>query len=312
MAARIGVPAPSIEQGDDGYARLVIAPLSHDLALTIGTALRRTLLSVLPGAAITSVRIDGVTHEFSTIEHVLEDVPAILAGLQNMRFRMFAERPARLLLDVVGEHAVCAGDISQVADYEVVNPDLHIASLVDPAAVVTADIVVETGRGYREAAPYAEHLPIGTLAVDALFSPVRRVRMEIAEAAPDGGGGKQLILEVWTDRTIDGVAALRMAAGILDAMFAPLTALADLEEHVAPLFGVTGHENGALAATAMIGVEDLGLSARVVHALRRADLLSVGDVLARSERELLTLRNFGTGALAELRGALAAHGAMLA
>ena len=307
----IDVSTPLIEEEADGYARVVLAPLPHDLALVLGTALRRTLLSAIPGAAITSARIDGVAHEFSTIEHVFEDVPALLSNLQGVRFRMFAKRPARLFLDVQGEHEVLASDISQVADYEIVNPAARIALLADPSAALTVDMVVEPGRGFSRGEDRAEHLPIGTLPLDALFSPILRVNVTVSPAPADAGPGRQLVIEVWTDRTIGGVAALRAAAGLLDEAFAPLAQLAALDESSAALFDASSHGNGATPVVELLAIDELGLTARTANALRRAQLLSVGDLVARSERDLMSLSNFGVGSLAELRSALAVRGVAL-
>ena len=175
MLADLQVPAPRVEQSDDHYARVAIGPLDAAMGLTVGTMLRRMLLSSIRGAAITSARIDGVEHEFTVLEHVLEDVSELLTNLSHVRFKMYAARPARLFLDARGEREVRAVDITSTADYEVANPDLHIATLTDPEASLVVDLNVEAGHGFAPAHRRSEGMPIGVIPIDAIFSPIRRV-----------------------------------------------------------------------------------------------------------------------------------------
>ena len=315
MTAAFGAATPLIAEESDGHARIVFTLSGRGLALTLGTVLRRTLLSAIPGAAITSVRIDGVHHEFSVLEHVFEDVPAFISNLQEVRFRAFTDRPARLFLDVRGAQEVRASALEGgTADYEVANPELLLASLVERDAALTADLVVESGRGYRSADAYADPLPVGTIPVDALFSPIRRVRLRVDPESPGACAEERLTLDVWTDCTIGGVDAARAAAELLTGLLTPMASLVALGTSPAtPLSSANGLRNGDASAAARcrapaLHIDDLGLSRRVMNALRRAELLSVNDVLAYSERELLSLRHFGAGALAELLGALDAHG----
>ena len=166
------------------------------------------LLSSLPGAAITSVRIEGVEHEFSTVPHMKEDIIEFLLNLKEMRLRALTDRPARLFLEASGEGVVTAGDIQSTADYEIVNPDLHLATLDHEDASLVVDINVETGRGYVPAT-VSEGLPIGVIPVDAIFTPVRRVNYQVENTrVGQVTNFDRLVLEVWTDGTLTGPMAV--------------------------------------------------------------------------------------------------------
>ena len=229
MAAELQSPELRIEEQDSDYVKLVMEPLEAGFGTTVGNALRRVLLSSLPGAAITSVRIEGVDHEFSTIDHMQEDVTELLLNLKEVRLRSFADRPARLFLEASGETEVRAGDVRATADYEVVNPDLHVATLDNPEASLVVDLNVETGRGYTPAA-MAEGLPIGVIPIDALFTPVRRVNYNVSHTrVGQDTNFDRLELEVWTDGTLTGEQAISMAADILRDQLQPLQLLGRVE-----------------------------------------------------------------------------------
>ncbi len=303
MAAELQTPTLRIEAAEPDYAKLVMEPLEAGFGTTIGNALRRVLLSSLPGAAITSVRIEGVEHEFSTLDHVQEDVTELLLNLKDVRLRAFADRPARLVLDVGGETQVTAGDIRATADYEVANPDLHIATLSDPEASLLIDLNVETGRGYMPAT-VSEGLPIGVVPVDALFTPVKRVNYRVSHTrVGQDTNFDRLELEVWTDGTIDGQSAISTAAGILRDQLLQLQQLGRGEVVV---------ERSSEAPQPFDGhdtpIERLELSVRAYNCLKRSGLVTIGAILERSEEELLALRNFGEKSYEELRDKLVANG----
>ena len=293
-----------MEGNEPDYAKLVMEPLEEGFGTTVGNALRRVLLSSLPGAAITSVRIEGVDHEFSTVEHMQEDVTELLLNLKEVRLRTYADRSARLFLEVSGETEAKAGDIQSTADYEIANPELHLATLDGPDGALVVDLNVETGRGYLPAT-VSEGLPIGVIPVDALFTPVRRVNYQVSNTrVGQDTNFDRLELEVWTDGTVDGQMAIAMAAEILREQLFSLQQLGRPE--------VPPEQELVEAARPFDGydtpIEDLDLSVRAYNCLKRSGLTTVGAILERSEQELLALRNFGEKSYEELRDKLVEHG----
>jgi len=293
-----------VEVEEEDYAKLVAEPLEAGFGTTVGNGLRRVLLSSLEGAAITSVRIEGVDHEFSTLEHMQEDVTELLLNLKEVRLRAFSDRPARLYLEASGQTEVTAGMIQATADYEVVNPDLHLATLDHKDASLVMDLNVEGGRGYLPAT-VSEGLPIGVIPVDALFTPVRRVNFHVSNTrVGQDTNFDSLELEVWTDGTISPTMAISNAAEVLREQFLPFQRLArpDVVE-TAPVIeqprGGEGYDTP---------IEQLDLSVRAYNCLKRSGLTTVGAVLEKSEEELLSLRNFGDKSYEELRDKLVANG----
>ena len=298
-------PSIQIEVEEEDYIHLVAEPLERGYGTTLGNALRRALLSSLPGAAITSVRIEGVEHEFSTVSGMKEDVTEFLLNLKEVRLRAYADRPARLFLEVSGEGEVTAGQIQATADYEIVNPDQHLATLDTKDAALVVDLNVETGRGYLPAT-HAEGLPIGVIPVDALFSPVRRVNAKISNTrVGQDTNFDRLDLEVWTDGTVDGQAAVALAAELLREQFAPFQLLGRSTQTLEP---VQTHEESVPFEGYDMPIEQLDLSVRAYNCLKRSGLMTVGAVLEKSEDELLALRNFGEKSYLELRDKLEQHG----
>ncbi|MGE3962100.1 MAG: DNA-directed RNA polymerase subunit alpha [Dehalococcoidia bacterium] len=298
-------PSIQIEVEEEDYIHLVAEPLERGYGTTLGNALRRVLLSSLPGAAITSVRIEGVEHEFSTVPGMKEDVTEFLLNLKEVRLRAYADRPARLFLEVSGEGEVTAGQIQATADYEIVNPDQHLATLDTKDAALVVDLNVETGRGYLPAT-HAEGLPIGVIPVDALFSPVRRVNAKISNTrVGQDTNFDRLDLEVWTDGTLDGQAAVALAAEVLREQFAPFQLLGRSAQTLEPV--ITREETVPFEGYDM-PIEQLDLSVRAYNCLKRSGLMTVGAVLEKSEDELLALRNFGEKSYLELRDKLEQHG----
>ena len=304
MAADLLIPELKVEAEEGDYIRIVGEPLEAGFGTTLGNALRRVLLSSLPGAAVTSVRIEGVDHEFSSLEHMKEDVTEFLLNLKEVRLRALSDRPARLYLEASGAGEVTAGQIQATADCEIVNPELHLATLDHDDASVVVDINVETGRGYLPAT-VGEGLPIGVIAVDAVFTPVRRVNYRVSHTrVGQDTNFDRLDLEVWTDGTVDGETATSMAAEIVRDQLMPFFRLGrpearEVEEVAAAQQPVDGHDTP---------IETLGLSVRAYNCLKRSGLTTVGLVLERSEEELLALRNFGEKSYEELREKLVAQG----
>lgn len=305
MASDLLVPELTVETDEEDYARIIAEPLEAGFGTTLGNALRRILLSSLPGAAITSVRIEGVEHEFSTVEHMQEDVTEFLLNLKEVRLRALADRPARLYLEASGAGEVTAGQIQATADCEIVNEDLHLATLDDKNATLTVDINVELGRGYLPAT-VNEGLPIGVIPVDAVFTPVRRANYRISHTrVGQDTNFDRLELEVWTDGTISGQTATSMAADIVREQMVPFFALAGIEAsededaEVSDQEASDGHDTP---------IEALGLSVRAYNCLKRSGLTTVGLVLEKSEEELLALRNFGAKSYDELRDKLVEEG----
>lgn len=301
----VQVEAPEIEVEEESglYARIVAAPLPPGFGMTLGNSLRRVLLSSLPGAAIASVRVDGVHHEFSTIPNVKEDTIEFLLNVKEIRLRALADRPATLILDLTNrEGEVLARDIQVPEHYELVNPELHLATLNSGKSRLFVEFNVERGRGYQPAAA-ADGLPIGVIPVDAIFTPVRKVtyRVEHTRVGQETDFDK-LVMEVWTDGTISGVEAVSKSADIL---MDQLKFFSNMGKPSLPVV-----ERGLGAGVVLspdiynMPIEELGLSMRAYNCLRRSGLVTVGQVMEKSEEELLNLRNFGRKSYDELRDKL--------
>ena len=291
------LPRLAIEDSNDTYARIVAEPFPHGFGTTLGNALRRVLLSSLPGAAVVSVRIDQVQHEFSTIAHMKEDTTELLLNLRGIRLRALSDRPAKLFLDVSGERTITAGDLEVPGDYEIVNPDLYLATLDSAEAALTATFDVEQGTGYMPAVE-GDGLAIGVIPVDAVFTPVRKVNYTVQPTrVGQQSDFDRLILEVWTDGTISGTDAVHRAADILQremSLFVHLGAPPPTVE------GTVVDTLGLPPAHYNTSIEELNLSVRAYNCLKRSGLMTVGQVLERGDEELLGLRNFGDKSFYEL------------
>jgi DNA-directed RNA polymerase subunit alpha len=302
MRAELVAPHIEIEEESDNYARLVAEPLDSGFGTTLGNALRRVLLGSLPGAAVTSVRIEEVEHEFSTISHVKEDTMEFLLNVKDIRLRALSDRPGKLYLEASGEKRVTAGDIQTTADYEIVNPDLHLATLNSAKAHLTVEFNVEPGRGYIPAGE-RDGLPIGVIPVDSIFTPVRKVNYRVERTRVGGiTDYDRLVLEVWTDNSITGVEAVSQSASIIVEQ---LTMFAHLGKPQ-PAMVERGLGMGAALTPESYNttIENLSLSVRAYNCLKRSGLMTVGQVLEKSEDELLALRNFGRKSYDELKAKL--------
>ena len=296
-------PEIRVETDEPDYASIVAEPLEKGFGTTLGNSLRRVLLSSLPGAAITSVRVEGVEHEFSTIEGMKEDVTEFLLNLKEVRLRAFSDRPARLFLEVGGPGGVTAGQIEATADYEIVNPELVLATLDSKEASLVVDLNVETGRGYLPAT-VSEGLPIGVIPVDAIFTPVRRVNFRVSNTrVGQDTNFDRVDLEIWTDGTIDGQQALSTASEILREQLMGFQLLGGEVQETAVV-----QEEAEFFEGHDMPIEQLQLSVRAYNCLKRSGLMTVGAVLEKSEEELLALRNFGEKSYFELKEKLVTAG----
>jgi DNA-directed RNA polymerase subunit alpha len=291
-------PQIEIDESSEAYARVVAEPLEAGFGITLGNALRRVLLSSLPGAAVTSVRIEEVEHEFSTIPHMKEDTTEFLLNVKELRLRGLSDRPGKLLLEAAGEGSVLADQIQTTADYEIVNPELHLATLDSHDGHLTVELNVERGRGYVPAGS-TDGQPIGVIPLDAIFTPVRKVNYTVDRTrVGQVTNYDRLTIEIWTDGTIGGVDAFSQAADILIGQLNLFSQLGKPQPAVV--------ERGLGVGAALDAdryntpIEDLDLSVRAYNCLKRSGLMTVGQVLEKNEDELLALRNFGRKSYDEL------------
>lgn len=288
-----------VDSGDD-YATIEVAPLRPGFGITLGTAIRRILLSSLPGAAVTSVRIDGVQHEFSTIPNLKEDTIEFLLNVKELCLRALADRGGTLILDMTGrEGPIVAGDLQVPEHYEIVNPDLYLCTADSKDGRVYVEFNVERGLGYMPAGQ-VDGSTVGVIPVDAIFSPVRKVSYRITHTrVGQSTNYDKLILQVWTDGTINGVDAISKSAELLMEQF---ELFASMGRPALPVV-----ERGLGVGVVLtperfnMPIEDLNLTMRAYNCLRRSGLTTVGQVLEKSEEELLALRNFGRKSYDELR-----------
>ncbi|MSP14863.1 MAG: DNA-directed RNA polymerase subunit alpha [Chloroflexi bacterium] len=300
------VPRIDISAGTKNYARFLIGPMESGFGTTLGNTLRRVLLSSLPGAAVTSVKINSVHHEFSPIPYAHEDTTRLILNVKQLRVKSFADHAVRLLLTARGEGEVTAADIECPPDVEIINPEQHLLTLDSPEADLEMELVVARGRGYSPAEERGR-LPIGEIPVDAIFSPIRKVAFHVERAlVGQMTDYDNLILEIWTDGTISPQEALIEAAKIL-------------QRHVSLVanFGGTDVKDGGEIGSGISSqytdmlIEDLELSVRAYNCLKRAGISKVGQILERLRRgdeEMLVIRNFGQKSLDELKVSLHTKG----
>ncbi len=307
----LNVVLPKIEidaQARD-YARFVISPLESGFGVTLGNALRRVLLSALEGAAITSIHVRNIHHEFSTIPHVREDMTSLLLNLKQVRFRFNddEEESTRLRLEVQGEGVVTAGDIVCPPIVEVVNPELYLLTTDSPEADLEMEMTVGRGRGYSPAEERGK-LPVGEIPTDAIYSPIRKVNYRIERTRiGQVSNFDRLIMEVWTDGTVSPVEALSTSAQLLVKQLSRVAEFGLAMEAAEPLVATSRIPE----RVAEVNIEELDLSVRAFNCLKRAGITKVGEILEklqRDEHELLAIRNFGQKSLEELKEKLAAKG----
>ena len=301
------LPKIECDASSQSYGRFIIGPLESGYGITLGNALRRVLLSSLLGAAVTSIRISGVHHEFSAIPHVKEDTTALILNLKQLRLKLQGDESARLRVEVKGEGEITASDIECPSQVEIVNPDLHLLTADSSEAELDMELVVERGKGYSPAEERGK-LPIGEIPVDAVFSPIRKANF-VVERARVGQmtNFDRLIMEIWTDGTIEPEEALSSAAQILVEHLSLLVDVGEMppeeeEEAVEGLIPSRIYETP---------IEELELSVRAYNCLKRAGITKVGEILEKmseGEDEILAIRNFGKKSLAELEERMQAKG----
>jgi DNA-directed RNA polymerase subunit alpha len=285
------------------YGKFIISPLERGYGVTLGNALRRVLLSSLDGAAVSSVRITDVLHEFSDIPGVREDVIQVMLQIKQLRLILHEGDSAHLHLDVRGEGVVTASDIIAPAEVEIVNPDLYLFTVDNSKTKLEIDMTVERGRGYSPSNERSGRLPIGELPVDAIYSPTKRVNWTVTSArVGQSTNYDRLNLEIWTDGTITPEKALGVASKIL---IDHLRFMAGVSEEML-IVGVEKEVVGShlTSEAAETPIENLDLSVRVFNSLKRTGITTVGDVLElleKGDEAVMSIRNFGEKSLEELR-----------
>ncbi|MBG0785656.1 MAG: DNA-directed RNA polymerase subunit alpha [Anaerolineaceae bacterium] len=292
------------------YGKFAISPLERGFGTTVGNALRRVLLSSLEGAAITSVRITDVLHEFSDIEGVREDVIQVILQLKQLRMILFDVDVAHIHLEVSGEGTVTAADIICPPEVEIVNPDLYLFTVDSKKADLEIDMTVERGRGYSPASERIDRLPIGELPVDAIYTPVQKVNWTVSSArVGQSTDYDRVILEIWTDGTISPEQSMSDSAKIL---IEHLRFIAGISEEMLSVPIETAEPVGTInSEAAEMPIENLDLTVRVFNSLKRTGITTVGDVidlLDKGEEAILSIRNFGEKSLTELREKMAEKG----
>ena len=298
-------PEIRVLESEDTYGKVAVEPLPRGFGLTIGNPLRRILLSSTHGSAVTWVKIDDVVHEYSALPGVKEEVMEILLNVKRIRIRSQSDRAGKMRLDVTGEGRVCAGDIATSSDFEIVNPELHLATLDTDDVHLSMEFNVEQGVGYRPAVQNdGTNTPVGVLPVDAVFSPVRKVNYNVERTrVGQVTDFERLVMEVWTDGTINAVDAIEQAAENLVNHFFLFSNLNRVAEE--------GSDRVPLVVSPEIyqtPIEKLELSPRTLNCLKRSHISKVGEVLEMSDDELLKIRNFGEKSLVELKEKLVEHG----
>ena len=311
----IEIKKPKIEcietPGDASHGKYVIEPLERGFGTTLGNALRRVMLSSLPGTAATSIKIAGVQHEFSTIPGVKEDVTEIVLNVKSLLTKLNGEGVKTVYIEATGPCEVTAGDIKADADVEVLNPELHLATL-DVGATLSMEITLNYGRGYVSADRNKAQRPgvIGVIPIDSIYTPVYKVNYTVENTRVGTlNDFDKLTLEVWTDSTITARDAVSLGARILCDHFTLFTELSDtLDGRPIVVEPAPDNKNTVLDMT----IEELDLSVRSFNCLKRANINTVADLISKTEDEMMKVRNLGRKSLEEVIGKLEAMGLSLA
>ena len=289
---------------DGRYGKFVVEPLERGFGTTLGNSLRRVLLSSLPGVAVTSIKIDGVVHEFSTIEGVKEDVTEIVLNVKGITAKLYSDTPRTVRIEASGEGEVTAGSIQQDAEIEVLNPDWHIATLADGAKLIM-ELVFDKGRGYVPAErnkQAAEQASLNALPVDSIYTPVLKVNYTVENTRVGQiTDYDKLTLEVWTDGTISAKEAVSLAARIMTEHLNLFVTLS--QEAMDAEIMVEKDDKGKEKALEMT-IEELDLSVRSLTCLKRAGINTVEDLINKSEDEMMKVRNLGRKSLEEVMAKL--------
>lgn len=305
-----GIVVPKIElvESTGNYARFLAEPLEKGFGVTLGNSLRRVLLGYLSGAAVTRVRIESIQHEFSVIPHAKEDVMEFLMNVKAIRFRAVSDKPTKLLLEAQGEGPVTAGNIQPSNDVEITNPELVLVNLTDSEARLVVEFDVDMGIGYK-VAESTDSMPVGTIPIDAIFSPMRQVNFTVEPShVGQEMNRERLFLDLWTDGTITPTDALSQGASILVEQIMPFEDFVKVSQMKADerLIRLTiPNEKYDMP------VEQLDLSVRTMNCLRRSGISTVGELIAKGPKELLKLRNFGQKSFQEIDEKLAGIGISL-
>jgi len=310
----IEIEKPKIECVDldpeNGYGKFTVEPLERGYGTTLGNSLRRVLLSSLPGGAINSIKIDGVLHEFSTIPGVVEDVTEIILNVKQLALRIDSEGEKTLTIDATKEGVVTAADIKTDADVEILNPDLYICT-VAKGGKFHAEMTAHTGRGYISAEFNKQPgQPIGLIAVDSIYTPVRKVNYKIDPARVGAVANyDKLTLEVWTNKTIRAEEAVSLAAKIMSEH---LNLFIDLSERAKNTEFMVEKEDSSKGKILEMTIEELDLSVRSYNCLKRAGINTVQNLTEKTEAEMLKVRNLGRKSFDEVVQKLSSLGLSLA
>ncbi len=311
----IEIEKPQIEcietPGDASYGKYVIEPLERGYGTTLGNALRRILLSSLPGTAATSIKIAGVQHEFSTIPGVKEDVTEIVLNMKNLLTKLHCEGAKTVFIEAAGPCEVTAGDIKPDGEVEVLNPELHIATL-DVGATLSMEVTLSHGRGYVSADRNKAMRPgiIGVIPIDSIYTPVYKVNYTVEKTRVGNMSDfDKLTLEVWTDSTISARDAVSLGAKILCDHFALFT---DLSDNVGGEPVIVEKAGDDQSKQLQMTIEELDLSVRSFNCLKRANINTVEDLISKTEDEMMKVRNLGRKSLEEVINKLAMMGLHLA
>jgi DNA-directed RNA polymerase subunit alpha len=298
----IEIEKPNItlnEKNDDNsYGKIVVEPLERGYGTTLGNSLRRILLSSLPGAAVTSINIQGVLHEFSTIPGVREDVTEIILNIKNLAAKMNVPGPAQLLIDAKGPREVTAADIITGGDVEIVNEDLHIATLEEGAELII-EMEMEQGRGYVVAERNKkENQAIGVIPIDSIYTPVKKVNFTVEDTRVGNRTDfDKLTFEIWTNGTIEPEEAVSLGAKILNEH---LNLFISLTEHVNDVEIMVEKEEDEKEKVLEMTIEELDLSVRSYNCLKRAGINTVEELTYKSEEDMMKVRNLGKKSLDEV------------
>ncbi len=306
----IEIEKPRIEiielSDDDNYGKFAVEPLERGYGVTLGNSLRRIMLSSLPGVAVTSVKIQGVLHEFSTVVGVAEDVVEIILNLKKIAAKIYSDEPKIVRIEHKGEGNITAGDIICDADVEILNPDLHIATLSKDGDL-NMEIVLEKGRGYVSSDKNKKpEQPLGTIPIDSSFTPVKKVNYDVSDTRVGQViDYDKLTLQVWTDATLSPEEAVSLAAKILNEH---LNLFIDLNEHASTVEIMVEKEENKKEKMLEMSIEELELSVRSSNCLRRANINTVDQLNQKSEEDMMKVRNLGKKSLNEIKHKLAEIG----
>lgn len=287
-----------VEVGDNGcYGKFIVEPLERGFGHTLGNSLRRVLLSSLPGVAVSSVHIEGVQHEFSTIPGVKEDVTEIILNLKGLAAKMYSDGPKKVLIDMVGPCELTAGDIHVDDEVEIINPDMHIATLNEDAHLQMS-LTLDKGRGYVSADKNkTPTMPIGEIPMDSIFTPIKKVNYTVVDTrVGQATDFDRLTLEIWTNGTLKPEEAISGAAKILSEH---LSLFVSLTDQVMPVSMVQPEDDKKEKVLEMT-IEELELSVRAYNCLKRAGINSVAELVQRNQEDMMKVRNLGRKSLEEV------------